>query len=281
MFARRASATAFQWTRRSVSSPATASIYQRGVVTSSTVGKKGNIQKLEMASPPVNFLNIQLIRAVTEKFREAEAAAGCDGIILGSAQRVFSAGLDLKALHGTSPESLNEFWMSFQDMLFTIYKSEKMVVAEISGHCPAGGYMLALCADSRVANKGVKVGLNEAAFGLVAPYFGVGMMTDMVGRRVSDRATCLGTLFDTSENALQLGFVDQVVEDNIQAAAIEECELWLKAPGRKDSKMLIRSDIVKKFESLKMAETARFVKAVTDPACQTMIGMYMASLKKK
>ena len=209
---------------------------------------------------------------------------------------MFCAGLDLKALHDQTPETLHEFWLAFQDMLLSIYSSKTIVVAELGGHCIAGGYMIALCADSRVAAPGIKVGLNEAAFGLVAPYFGVDMMTHMADRRVTNRAVSLGTLFDTTDAAtLNQGLVDVVcssfdsvnananasVKETVQAAAIDECELWLRAPGRQQSKELIRAEYIERFRNNREKEARRFVGAVTDPTTQKMIGDYMLALKQK
>lgn len=57
-----------------------------------------------------------------------------------------------------------------QEMWLTLYMTPLATVASISGHCPAGGCLLALSCDARVMAEGkYTIGLNEAKLGLVPP----------------------------------------------------------------------------------------------------------------
>ena len=52
-------------------------------------------------------------------------------------QKVFSVGLDLKTLVGISSASFREFWISFEDMIVSLYTSRLATVAAVSAHATA------------------------------------------------------------------------------------------------------------------------------------------------
>jgi Delta3-Delta2-enoyl-CoA isomerase len=259
----------------------------RTAVTVARCGKKNNIMRLSMSSPPVNSLDLTLIKDIKGALVEAQRSEDCQGIILSSACRVFCAGLDLKELYQASPESLYRFWQNFQDTLFSVYESNKPVVAEIAGVSPAGGCMLAMACDVRVASDKCQIGLNEAAFGLVAPYFGAEMMADLTGKRVAYAACSVGTVFPSAE-AAGVGLLDQVVSSSgedaaqqLQSAAEAACEAWMRAPGRLQTKQMMRRERSERWRNGQEAESREFVQRVLHQPTQVMIGAYLASLTKK
>lgn len=253
----------------------------RQIVTVSEYGENKNIMRLGMSSPPVNSLDLQLIKDIKAGLVEAESNSACRGIVLSSECRAYCAGLNLNELYGSNPEKLNTFWNHFQDTLFSVYGSEKMLIAEINGPAPAGGCMLAMACDMRIATPNANVGLNEAAFGLVAPYFGAEMMEDLIGKRSAYTACSLGSMW-TAEDALKIGMFDKVVdEDQLSAAVVEACEQWMKAPGRIATKKMMRAERLNRWREGQQNESDGFVGRVMDENVQTMIGRYLASLKKK
>ena len=253
----------------------------RNIVTSTVCGTKNNIIKISMSSQPVNSLSLPLIKAVTNAFVEAGQDDTCKGIILNSSTRAFSAGLDLNELSNRTDDELYIFWSSFQNMLFTVYNSDKAVIAEIAGAAPAGGTMLATCCDVRIGTDKAPIGLNEAAFGLIPPYFGVDMLDDIVGKRVSWKASSLGTMFKP-QDALTIGLYDIIASnEEIESISIEECEKWIKAPGRLHTKRMLHQERLTKWRAGFEEECLTFVQRVQDPRTQKMISSYLESLSMK
>lgn len=257
----------------------------RTVVTITKCGKKNNIFRLSMNSAPVNSLDLTLIKDIKTALVEAENSPECKGIILSSSCRVFCAGLDLKELYQSTPEKLFNFWQHFQDTLFSVYSCKKTVVAEMAGVAPAGGCMLAMACDIRVSSEKCQIGLNEAAFGLVAPYFGAEMMEDVIGKRLAYRACAVGTLFPAAE-AKSIGLIDEVIlssnvdpdAPSLEATAESQCELWMRAPGRQETKMMMRRDRISQWRKGQEVESQEFTHRVLDGTTQNMIGAYLASL---
>jgi Delta3-Delta2-enoyl-CoA isomerase len=232
-----------------------------------------------MAHKPVNSLNYQLIHELKTAVTDANSSS-CSSIILSSSCRVFSAGLDLNSLSGQSEDSLRKFWTEFQDLCFTLYGSEKFVVAEIGGHAPAGGTIISMCCDIRVATPGSKFGLNESAFGLVVPIWACDMMRDLIGTRLSYLSLCQGTLF-TAEEAQELGLIDLIVEPNeLQAAAEEQCQRWTQFPGRGGNKTTLRKANLTRWIQERGDDLDSFVNIVDSPVTQQRIAAYLQSLKK-
>lgn len=232
-----------------------------------------------MAQKPVNSLNYELIHELKTAIANANNSS-CSSIIVSSSCRVFSAGLDLNALSGQSEDSLRKFWTEFQDLCFTLYGSKKFVAAEIGGHAPAGGTIISMCCDIRVATPGIKVGLNESAFGLVVPIWACDMMKDLIGPRLSYLSLCQGTLF-TSEEAQELGLIDLIVESNdLQATVEEQCQQWTQYPGRGANKTNLRKANLARWIREREEDLDGFVSVIDNPVTQQRITAYLQSLKK-
>jgi enoyl-CoA hydratase/carnithine racemase len=182
-----------------------------------------------------------------------------------------------------------------------------MVVAEINGPAPAAGTIIAMCCDARVASASSILGLNEAAFGLVAPFFAMDMAKDLMGSRTAYRAIGLGTLFK-GEAACSAGLVDVLsrrrwVENSADAPgganhqgehipvgdaaaaaradAHAECEKWLHGPGRGDAKIQFRSETLERWHAGRQRDKDQFVHTLMLPLTQQRLGVYLDSLKAR
>lgn len=82
-------------------------------------------------------------------------------VILAGRPGFFSAGLDLKVLPTLSAADLRSTLDGLEDTMKRVFLFPKPVIAAASGHAIAGGMMLYLAADLRLA-----VDLDEALFGL-------------------------------------------------------------------------------------------------------------------
>merc|ERR1712146_255250 len=94
-------------------------------------------------------------------------------------------------------------------MWLVLNKTRLPWAAAITGHSPAGGCLVSLCADERVmANDGkFRIGLNETQLGIVAPSWFVDSFVMALGQRRAERNLQLGRMLDV-EQALTEGLVD-------------------------------------------------------------------------
>ena len=130
----------------------------------------GGVRILTLNNPPANAFNQALL---TDLGTAADAATHDDrvrAVVVTGAGRFFSGGLDLKEV--TSPTQGEVFGSTFgsHDGVFALWTLPKPTLAMVNGHAIAGGAILCLACDVRIAAEGhTKIGLNEVAIGLSFP----------------------------------------------------------------------------------------------------------------
>lgn len=160
--------------------------------------------------PPANAMDVALLRDVVAAIEQvandlprALVLAGRDGF--------FSAGADLKAVPGYGPEDQREMVQSINAMALGAYELPCPVVGAITGHAIAGGLVLALCADIRIASSVGRYGLTEVKVGVPYPQAAIGVVAAELPPHAA-RVLALGNdLIDAAE-CRRLGVFDEVVE---------------------------------------------------------------------
>lgn len=210
------------------------------------------ILELRLAHPPANALNPALVHALHQAF-EAASRDGTLALILSGAEGMFSAGLDVPALLKLDRGAMTAFWREFIGLLRVIALSPVPVVAALTGHSPAGGAVLAIFCDARIAAEGkFKIGLNEVRVGLVVPSIIHAALKRLVGARQAERL-CLHGLLIAPDEALRIGLVDQVLPAaQVIPAALEWCRSLLALPPQAvaTTRKLARADLAALFEEL-------------------------------
>ncbi|KAJ3077200.1 dodecenoyl-CoA isomerase [Podochytrium sp. JEL0797] len=123
---------------------------------------------ITLNSGPVNLLSRSLVPALTRELDLANADPQCRGIILASAvPKVFSAGLDLTEFlpsETTTLDSTRQYASAVNRLFATLASSSVPVVTIVNGAAPAGGAVMALLSDYKIASResgGFQMGLNE------------------------------------------------------------------------------------------------------------------------
>ena len=171
--------------------------------------------QLTLDAPGKNALSTPLMRRIIDEVR---AAAGRPLLIVGAGD-VFCAGLNLKEVAELDRQGMEAFLGLLDDVMDTLYGHLGPTVACVNGHAIAGGCVVALCCDVRIAadDPAARIGLNEVALGLEFPP----KILELVRRRVPahsfDRVVLEAGLYDP-HTALSLGLVDEVAPD-VHAAA--------------------------------------------------------------
>lgn len=97
-------------------------------------------------------------------------AENVTAVVLAGRHGCFSAGLDIKTLPTLEGKELRAVLQLFTDTMLRVFMFERPVVAAISGHAIAGGCVLALAADRRIATQErFRIGLNEVPLGINLP----------------------------------------------------------------------------------------------------------------
>ncbi len=123
-----------------------------------------DILMLQMTSPPVNSLSLDLRRQLLHALRAAALDTRVSAVVLYGAGKYFSAGGDLREL-GTSA-AITAPRLS-ADLLPCIERCPKPVVAAIHGGAIGGGFELALACHGRVAASNARIALPELKHGII------------------------------------------------------------------------------------------------------------------
>ncbi|XP_077618755.1 enoyl-CoA delta isomerase 1, mitochondrial [Crocuta crocuta] len=239
-----------------------------------------------MKNPPVNGLSLELLTELVISLEKLENDKTFRGIILTSDYPgVFSAGLDLTEMCGKSLAHYAEYWRAVQELWLRLYLSNLVLIAAINGVSPAGGCLLGLTCDYRILadNPKYTMGLNETRLGIIAPFWFKDTFVNTVGHRTAERALQLGLLLPPAE-ALQLGFVDQVVpEDQVQSAALSAMTQWLAIPdhARQLSKNMMRKPTADRLVKQRDADIQYFVSFISRDSIQKSLHTYLEKLKEK
>lgn len=143
-------------------------------------------------------------------------------ILTGAGDKAFSAGGDLKEFAERGLKNIADVAKTgparYPSATYS-WEVSKPVIAAINGYALAGGFMVALRADLRVACEEAEFGITEAHVGRAAPWAvpllwsmpaGIGLEMLLTGDRISAR------------RAYELGFVNRVVpREQLMDAAME------------------------------------------------------------
>ncbi|MFC5525282.1 enoyl-CoA hydratase/isomerase family protein [Rhodanobacter ginsengisoli] len=242
-----------------------------------------DIREIQLARPPVNALNLELLRALHSAIDDS-VREGARGIVLSGAQGLFSAGVDVPTLLACDRAGVREYWREFFALCATLARAPIPLVAAISGHSPAGGAVLALFCDYRVMAEGpFRIGLNEVQVGLIVPEAIQLALRRVVGTYRAERLLVSGTMIDSAE-ALACGFVDELTGvDQVSKRALHWLGELLALPSHAmlATRSLARADLAAAYADPDKLPLDDFVDAFFHPQTQAVLQQLVAKLKEK
>ena len=206
----------------------------------------GRIRMIKLARPPVNALNADLVRKLIEAIGAAKNEAA---IVITGQPGMFSGGLDVPSLLAMDREGIAALFVDLWRLQRAIATSAAPIVFSITGHCPAGGTVLAIHGDYRVMARGeFRIGLNEVQVGLFPGGVIHGAFKRLVGGHTAQLLT-RGALIDPA-TALRMGLVDELCDaDQVLARALEVAREICALPRESmlRTRALVRRDLVDLF----------------------------------
>lgn len=190
--------------------------------------------ELTLSAPGKNALGTDLMRGILDQLRAANGAP----ILVTGAGDAFSAGLNLKEVISLDAPGMQRYLGTLEEMIDALYNYPAPTVAWVNGHAIAGGCVVALCCDHRVASDDpkIRIGLNEVALGLQFPPKTMAMVRRQVPSRGLERVLLEAALHGP-EMALHLGLVDEVARD---AGAVARAHLERLAANPREAYAAIK-----------------------------------------
>ena len=185
-----------------------------------TLERSGEIAVLTIDRPPANAMNVELLDDVVAALREVERDPP-GALVLAGREGFFSAGVDLKAVPGYGPEDQRRSVEGINEMALTAYALPCPVVGAITGHAIAGGMVLAVCTDLRVASTSGKYGLTEIKVGVPYPQAAIGVVQAELAPHAV-RVLALGNELVDAAECVRLGVFDEALgADAVLPRALE------------------------------------------------------------
>ncbi|HLE95743.1 MAG TPA: enoyl-CoA hydratase/isomerase family protein [Candidatus Thermoplasmatota archaeon] len=131
------------------------------------VEHRDGVSVLRMDDGKVNVMGPTYVREFGPAWRDA--TQGDRPVVLVGNARAFSAGLDLKTLPTLEKEELVAFTHGFMGVFRDVLQYPRPVVAVVDGPALAGGAVLALVSDIRLATPAARIGLTEVPVGIPLP----------------------------------------------------------------------------------------------------------------
>ncbi|OUR97844.1 enoyl-CoA hydratase [Halobacteriovorax marinus] len=195
-----------------------------------------------------NAFNDELIKDLTNKFKEMETDDAVKVVVLTGKGKSFCAGADLnwmKSMVNYSEAENIADSQKLSDLFETINEFSKPVIGKVNGAALGGGAGLVAVCDYVIASEGAKFGFTEVLLGLVpaviSPY-----VIAKIGES-NARATFLtGERFDVTR-AKELGLVHQICLDrHFHGDCDKLVERFLRAaPGAQKSAKSLVSNVLR------------------------------------
>jgi len=174
-----------------------------------TIAERDGITVLTADRPPANAMDLGLLDELVGAV-EGLAADVPPALVLAGRAGFFSAGLDLKAVPGYGPPEQRRLVDGINRMALGVYGLHCPVVCAITGHAIAGGFVLAVCGDYRVAATDGRYGLTEVKVGVPYPQGAIGVVRAELSASAA-RVLVLGNRLVEAEECVRLGAFDEAV----------------------------------------------------------------------
>jgi len=178
----------------------------------------------------LNALNREVIAELHRALSRAEEDPQIRAVILmGSGDKAFIAGADIKEFMHFTPEEGKKLSEEGQRLLFDyVEQMHTPVIAAINGYALGGGLELALASHVRLASERAKMGLPEVSLGVIPGYGGTQRLAQHIGKGRAMEMILTGKMID-ARKAYDYGLVGEVVpHEKLLDKAVETAEAIMK-----------------------------------------------------
>jgi enoyl-CoA hydratase len=172
--------------------------------------KADGIAVITLDKPPVNAVDLVLVRDSEECLKSVENDPDVRAIVITGNGKCFSAGLDLKTVPYYSSAEQREMVEILNRIVAWLYGFPLPTVAAINGHAIAGGFILAIACDYRIGtNAACKLGVTESRVGIPFPVSTMEVLRAEMAPAAARRMTLVGRTMNAQE-ALANGVLDEI-----------------------------------------------------------------------
>jgi enoyl-CoA hydratase len=188
--------------------------------TITVTDRDAGVRVLTLNRPPAHAIDERLLVDLIAALAAARTDDAVRALVVTGSGAFFSAGFDLRAARRDAAAAAR-IAVLYRDAHLALLTCPKPTIALINGHAIAGGLVLALACEYRLAVQGeYKIGLNEVAIGASFP----GAAIEIVRLRLTHARACelvLGAALYPASEVVRLGIADELLPpERIEATAM-------------------------------------------------------------
>ena len=185
---------------------------------------EGDIAVVTIDNPPVNTITAEVRAGLAAVLSELESLEGLRAALLRCDGSTFCSGADIGEFSGPPREA------EYRELYNRLENLPVPVVCALHGTVMGGGLELALACHYRVAAPRTRCGFPEVTLGIIPGAGGTQRMPRLIGV-----AQTLEMILDArpveAARGLELGFIDKLLDGDLQAAALAYTRGLLSAGG--------------------------------------------------
>jgi enoyl-CoA hydratase len=240
-----------------------------------------NVVVLSLEGGKANAMTPELldtIERMIDGFERGPAAAA----VLTGYERYFSGGLALTHIIDLDVVEMRGFIEQFSRAMTRVFACGKPIVAAVNGHAIAGGCVLALMCDWRIAadDAALRIGLNETQLGIGLPAIVIEALRAAVPPASIVPIAIEGTLFAPAQ-ALALGLVHELAPPGeLLARAIARAQSFAARPAAAVAqvKHALRAPALETIARTADQEVTRWLETWFSPEAQSRLHAAVAKL---
>jgi enoyl-CoA hydratase len=176
------------------------------------IANRGAVHVITVNRPDkLNALNRETLNELGMAFTQAAYDDAVRVVVLaGAGEKAFVAGADIAEMHGYTATQAQAFSRAGQQLMTSIERLGKPVIARVQGFALGGGMELAMACHFRIASEKAKFGQPEINLGLIPGFGGTQRLLRLAGRGATLELCLTGTPI-TAQRAHELGIVTRVV----------------------------------------------------------------------
>jgi len=177
-----------------------------------------------------NTFTVPMAEELNAALKELDDDADARVVVVRSAGKHFSTGIDLDQFKGKSHQGYRELIKLMDRHNHTIARMRKPVIASVRGYAVANGAGLVFACDLAVAAESARIGTTAINVGLICLGPAVPLLRS-VGRKKTLEMVLTGDMISAAE-AERLGLINEVVpDDQLEDATLEMAsKLAAKSP---------------------------------------------------
>lgn len=177
----------------------------------------GDIMRLTMRRPPLNFLNLELLRQMEEHLDSLGDDPDCRLLVIDSDTPAFSTGLEMSE---QTRDAIFLLLERFHHVVRLLHSVPRPTLAVVRGMALGAGNELAGSCDFVFATEKASFGQPEVKTGTIPSVAHI-ILPGLVGTRRATELILTGNLISAKE-AEGIGLISRIIPEERMAAAIEE-----------------------------------------------------------